>query len=387
MSRRTFLLCALGCFFISTNAPAGEPFKFPEGKHGTGELRYINKLPVLVVSGTPDEIGAAAGTLAVKPAGKALDYPKEVMEYFSAGAFWKAALAQGKAMAKRFPENYRTEMDALTRASGADADKIIAGNTLFDIKKIILCSSVMLESDRSATGGPLVGRNLDYPSLDYIHEYSLVTVYRPKDKHAFVSVGFPGLIGCLSGMNDAGLTVSVLEVMAARDGEGRFNPEGIPYALCFRTLLEDCTTIEQAKKKLETLPRTTMFNMIVADRNKVGTFEVTPKSVVFRPSEEGICACTNHFCTDIKPKEKVNIAGTYDRFDALMALKDKKEKQTVEDVRKKLDEVNLGRLTLQTMVFEPATLKLHLTFGEPPASRGKLKTLELAELLIPGEKR
>ena len=91
---------------------------------------------------------------------------------------------------------------------------------------MVLCSALMVDAGRSETGGPLLGRNLDYPSLGYIHEYSLVTVYRPRGKHAFVSIGFPGLVGCLSGMNDAGLTVGVLEVFAAREGEGRFDPEG-----------------------------------------------------------------------------------------------------------------------------------------------------------------
>jgi predicted choloylglycine hydrolase len=316
---------------------------------------------------------------------KVLDYPKALMEYFSAGLFWNVVLSQGRDMVKHFPTPYRDEMDALIKASGAPRDKIVVGNTLFDIKKIVLCSALMIEGDRSATGGPLLGRNLDYPSLGYVHEYSLVTVFRPKGKHAFVSLGFPGLIGSLSGMNDAGLTVAVLEVMASRPGEGRFDPKGIPYALCFRTLLEECTTIEEAKQKLEKLPRTTMLNMVVADRNRVGTFEITPKSVVFRPAEKGVCSCTNHFCSELKPEKKVNICRTYDRFDFLETIRDSKGRIGVEDVHKRLDAVNLGDLTLQSMVFEPATLKLHVAFGDGPASRLPLRTLELAPLLKKSE--
>ncbi len=363
------------------------PFRYPEGKHGTGELRYINKVPVLTVSGSPEEMGEAVGVLAVKPAPKVLDYPKGLMDYFNAGFFWNVVLSQGREMTKHFPADYRGEMDALIKTSGAPRDKIVAGNTLFDIKKIILCSALMIETERSSTGGPLMGRNLDYPSLDFIHEYGLVTVYRPRNKRAFVSVGFPGLVGCLSGMNDAGLSVAVLEVMSSRQGEGRFDVKGVPYAMCFRAILEECATIDEAKKKLEAMPRTTILNMVVADRTKVGTFEITPKTVVFRPAEKGVCSCTNHFCTEVKPEKKLNLARTYDRFNILETVRDGEKKLSVADVQRSLDAVNLGELTLQTMVFEPATLKLHVALGAAPSSRLPLRTLELGPLMKGAKRR
>jgi predicted choloylglycine hydrolase len=357
-----------------------KPFRYPEGKQGKAELKYVNGIPVLTVEGTPEEIGTAVGTLALKPARRVLDYPEGLLKYFSAGVLWKTAVKKGEEMVRRFPACYRQEMEAMAKASGAARDKVIAGNTLFDIKKMILCSALTVEAGRSATGGPLLGRNLDYPSLGYIQEYSLVTVYRPKGKHAFVSIGFPGLVGCLSGMNDAGLAVGVLEVFGARAGEGRFDSNGLPYALCYRTLLEECTTIAEAKKKLESLPRTTLTNLVVADRKSVGVFEITPKTVVLRTSE-GVCPCTNHFCTELRPAERADIAQSYDRFDTLEETRKLPRPVTIEDVRGKLDEVNLGSLTLQTMVFEPATLRVHLATGETPSSAMKLHTLDLAPLL------
>src|SRR5215212_2073165 len=89
-----------------------EPFRYPEKKHGTGELRYLNKVPVLTVSGTPEEIGEAVGALAVKPAPKVLDYPRGVLDHFAAGLLWNVVLGKGKEMVQHFPADYRTEMDA-----------------------------------------------------------------------------------------------------------------------------------------------------------------------------------------------------------------------------------------------------------------------------------
>ena len=51
------------------------------------------------------------------------------------------------------------------------------------------------------------------------------------------------------------------------------------------------------------------------------------------------------------------------------------------EVMKKLDAVNQGKATLQTMIFEPATLKLHLAIGKCPSSALPLKEMELAPLL------
>ncbi len=55
----------------------------------------------------------------------------------------------------------------------------------------------------------------------------------------------------------------------------------------------------------------------------------------------------------------------------------------IADVAQKLNEVNMGRMTVQTMIFEPATLKLHLAIGSCPSSALPLKPLELGPLFSP----
>src|SRR5436190_1220366 len=49
-------------------AARAEPFRYPEAKHGKGELKYVNGVPVLRVEGTPAEVGEQLGVLALKPA-------------------------------------------------------------------------------------------------------------------------------------------------------------------------------------------------------------------------------------------------------------------------------------------------------------------------------
>ena len=122
-----------------------------------------------------------------------------------------------KQMWPQFPPNQQQEMSAIAKASGIDLNFLIFGNVVYDYSKIGGCSVLMAERERSTTGGLLFGRNFDFPTFGILDQISLVTVYRAKGKHAFVSVGFPGMIGCVSGMNDVGLSLAELEVNSTRD--------------------------------------------------------------------------------------------------------------------------------------------------------------------------
>ena len=56
---RWFFACLLACaVHVPLCAqPAAKPaFKYAEAKHGPAELKYYGKIPVLAVSGTPEEI-------------------------------------------------------------------------------------------------------------------------------------------------------------------------------------------------------------------------------------------------------------------------------------------------------------------------------------------
>jgi hypothetical protein len=378
----TFLLLTLAAA-PAVAADKRVPFRFPEGKHGDrAVLKYINDLPVLIVEGGPEEIGEAVGKLAVKPSPRSLDYPLDLLKHHKVEALWGLFVRAGTEMSRQFPPDHKAELEAIIKGAEVNRDKLVVGNTLFDLKKVFACSALLIEKERSATGGPLLARNLDYPSLGYIHEHSLVTVYRPKGKHAFASIGFPGLVGCVSGMNDAGLTLAVLEVVDVKDGLSRFDAKGVPYAMCFRRLLEECSTIAEAKKLLSSLHRTSTLNLAVADRAGVAIFEITPTRIEVREASKGVGVCTNHFCTaSIRAERPFNPFNSFERFETLGELQKEKGKLKPDDLRKKLHEVNLGSLTLQTMVFEPETLKLHLAIGSVPASKEPLRTLDLAPLL------
>lgn len=377
----------LGCVALLTWVPetrAQQPFRFPEAKCENGELRYIEGVPVLTVAGTPEEMGRAIGLLALKPGRRMASYPDDLLNEFYLSFLRTPFLHAGRRMVDRFPRSIRAEMDAMIAASELSPDLAVLGNTMFDLKKVIACSTLGVEPQRSATGGSLMARNLDYPPLGYAQHYSLVTVFKPAlGKHNFATVGFPGVVGCLSGMNDAGLAVAVLEVAQSRMTEIRFNIEGLPYALCYRKILEECATIDEAYKLLCSLPRTGLSNLAVIDRQGAAVFEITPEKVVLRRGENGTCAAANHFCSEaLRPWYVINFYSTVDRFDSLTRLGELKRPLGPGELHAGLHEACHKTFTLQAMIFDSKALRLHLATGTVPATAGEMRVVDLAPLLL-----
>jgi hypothetical protein len=340
MRRLTFALVL--CLF-ALPALAGDR-RFPEAKSGKGELKYVNEIPVLTVEGTPEEIGTQFGELALKPAKKPLlgrvdSYMKQIgwQDQFP------KMLKYSWLVFANFPKPNQVELTAACKAADADKD---------------LLTALIVEPGRSSTGGPLFGRLLDWPPFEELPEHTLVMVAKPKDKHAFAAVTFPVLLGTISGMNDAGLSLAINEIYAAKDGSKAQNLNGTPMLFLFRKVLEECTTVDEAEKVLKAHARTTWFCLTVCDKNGGCVFEVTPRSVVRRDAVKDVCCCTNHFRTD-----ELSVTKTCRRYVKLEEVQKADGKLGVSEVAKALDSVNQGASTVHEIVFEPRERVLHLAFG------------------------
>ncbi|MHC4177073.1 MAG: C45 family autoproteolytic acyltransferase/hydrolase [Planctomycetota bacterium] len=377
MFKQRFVFAA--CFLVallpaSSAVPAGETFRFPEGKFEQEELRYVNGLPVLILEGTPEEIGRQAARLASHVEQDLFAIPKRLLARFGAEGAWPAVATAGRMMIARVPAEHRKELETISKTAEIDWDTLVVANVMLELRRLGGCSSLIVQGDRSTAEGPLFGRNFDFPPMGTLDKYSLVAVYRPKGKHAFASVGFPGLIGVVSGINDAGLALATLDVYRCADGSPMFNPGGTPLMFCYRRVLEECTTVEEAEKLLRGVRPTTWMNLAVCDPNGGAVFELTPKTVAVRRPVDGALPCTNHF------RSPELAAGM--RCRRYRTLQEGLSKKTfaLGDVARLMHAVNQGPATLQTMVFEPKSRRLHLGIGPGPASARPLKPLDLTPL-------
>jgi hypothetical protein len=372
-----FRLSFLGCLLVLCPAARGqEPFRFPEGRHGKGELKYRNDLPVLIAQGTPEEIGEQIGVLAVKPAAaKMKALVKDAIQKRVGPVGWPLLVTACTGLFAKFPPEYRKEVEAMARGSGIDLEVLIVANTIADVVHLGGCSALVVEPARSKTGGSLLGRNMDTEALAGLVQASLVIVRRPAGKHAFVSVTFPGLLACGSEMNDAGLVLAANDVWRTKDGSPKLEPRGTPLMAAARQLMEDCASRAEARRLLRDFKATTGC-AILADREGGAVYELTPKNIIVRPAEEGICTCTNHFCS---PELAVPTEERCWRYDKLEEYR-KRPKLDVADVAKALDDVSQGKATLHSMIFEPKTLRMHIALGAGTAKERRRETLECGEL-------
>jgi isopenicillin-N N-acyltransferase like protein len=359
----------------SSAAGADKPFRFPEGRHGKGELKYINGLPVLTAGGTPEEMGEQIGVLALKPSAALVEHFREYLKNKGLDKISAMIDFMADKLYQRFPKTYRREMEAMIRASGLDRNLIILGNTAFDLSQVVGCTGILVGAKRSATGGPLYGRNFDFPFDDLIAEYSLVIVYRPEGKRAFAMITFPGLLASNACINDAGLTMGANTVNRTGDGAPPYNPLGMPYSVAAREVMENCGSVDEFEKWMRGHSRTGMGLLLATDLRQQRIFEITTINLGVRKPEDGLLFCTNHF--RVPP---MAVPAKCRRY-AILEKNRSRKTFSVEDVARLLDDVNQRKCTIQTMVFEPEKRVLHLSIGHGPASAKPLKTLDLKPLL------
>ena len=381
LAKRSCIFVLIILFAAKSAAPAAENRTFKEARFEKGRLQYVNHLPVLTVEGTPQEMGRQEAALTGEVAKSFSGYPRQLMTLSGQGSKWDKCVETARMLTSHASQAHRDELQSFADKADVPTDTLLVVNTIADLHRGgFACSALMVDPAKSKTGGILFGRNLDFFTLGILDRCGLITVYRPQGKHALVTVGFPGLTGCLSGMNDAGLAMAVHEVHLTADFAPMLNTKAMPYTLCLRRILEECTTIEEAEKLLRESERSTILSVDICSRTGTGVLEITPKTVALRRGGDGICVNTNHFRCD-----GLSLWKACPRY-AILSKAAAMENLGVSDVFKKLDEVNQGSQTLQSMIFEPDTLILHLAMGKTPATKSPLETVELKPLFRPSER-
>ncbi|MFV0443160.1 MAG: C45 family autoproteolytic acyltransferase/hydrolase [Planctomycetaceae bacterium] len=375
--RRSLLM---GCWLVClTSVVWGEERPqgpYPKRTSGAASLRYEQGYPVMFLSGTPEEMGRQQGELVGDVINPMLGIPRRVAAEHGYHQLWPVVAAMSRVLVHNAPEQYQRELEAFITAGKLDRDGIFVGNSLVELRRMGGCSAFLVQPHRSATGGLLFGRNFDFPAFGVLDRYHCIFVVKPEGKHAFVSIGYPGMIGVISGMNDAGLAIATLDVYQSADGSPLFDSTGVPLALTYRRILEECTTTAEAEQLLKSVPRTTYMNLAAADRERAVVFEITPQTVGVREADHDLVGCTNHFQLPGLSEQR-----DCPRIVKLDRLSRRADPFGLKDVQQALNSVNQGSMTIQTMIFEPDRLGLHLVMGPGPVSGQHLKVMPSAKWL------
>jgi hypothetical protein len=322
-------------------------------------------------------MGRQEAALVVEVARPLSDLPRSMARYVGVERAYPAIVGACRAILSRAPPRHRRELEtAITtaRLNRAEADALIVVNAIFELYRIGGCSSLLVEPEQSATAEMLFGRNLDFPSFGHLDRLALLTVYRPEDRNAFASVGFPAFGGVATGMNEKGLAVAAHVVGRSADGSPAINFLGTPLFPTLRRVLEECGTVEEAEKLLAGSRYISPLLVVACDRRRAVVFEITTKQIVTRKAEGHLLACTNHYRTP-----ELAVPTHCRRYRILQKYLGTRRSLSLSDVAGAMREVGVAR-TLQTMVFEPQSLRVHLAIGRCPVLRKRPATLDLAEL-------
>jgi predicted choloylglycine hydrolase len=323
--------------------------------------------PIVQLHGTPTQLGQSQGEQ-LGPQLRDL-YSRYFNAYFHSEFQRQLALLAASVFETHVPADYRTEIHALAKSANLAERHVMLEQCFLDLSATTACSTFTVPAAGCADHVARFGRDLDWPGLDIADKSSVLLIFHPEGRYAFASVAWPGMIGVLSGMNEYGLTLCNMEVPRPERP-----PTAMPYSLLYRTILERCKTVDEAIELLKTTPRQTANNLMLMDAaGHRAVAEIKPDKVTIRrapPTQ--VLISTNH-----QRGKDLNTPGRCDRYDYLDAEGAREfGRITLASMQTMLQHVSQPGLTLQSMIFEPASRVIYLAVGADAAHK-KLTRIDL----------
>lgn len=188
------------------------------------------------------------------------------------------------------------------------------GQALVDTP-LLACTGFMAGPGTTSNGHWLLGRNFDSEVGVTFDRDKVVRVHRPDQGIPFLSVAFAGLAGAVSGVNQAGIAVTINA--SASDDLPRL---GTPMTLIVREILESARTLDEAEAILRARNGFLSENVLVvdADHGEAALFEITPRRLA-RLDVQGAMGVSNHFrapmfADDATTKHRIESSTTAQRL-------------------------------------------------------------------------
>ncbi len=193
-------------------------------------------------------------------------------------------------------------------------------NLLFN-NKLPMCSGFVVSDGATLNGILINGRNMDWMPMEMFLRYPTVILSRPKGKNAFISIGYPSMIGVISGMNEKGIAVSLL---ASSSTDCSW--DGIDIMLVLRLVMEKANTIKEAEEIITSSKNATGCNVLISSgfENTGSVVEISATRYAIRRPENSVLLVANHYLSENMKGTQTGWKGDIEwsilRFDALKHL-------------------------------------------------------------------
>jgi hypothetical protein len=161
----------------------------------------------------------------------------------------------------------------------------------FEHSPLLGCTSFALNGSAVEKGHTFLARAFDFEAGRLFDEHKAVFLVRESGKIPYASVAWPGLVGVVTGMNDAGVAL-VVHGGRAREAAS----SGQPLVHTMREVLAEARTTDEALLILRGREPMVSHIVMLADRSgDTAVVERAPGEAPFIRREEGKLALTNHF--------------------------------------------------------------------------------------------
>ena len=177
------------------------------------------------------------------------------------------------------------------------------GHALMD-SPLVGCTSLAARGSYSANEHLWVGRNFDFDAVRCFDENKIVMLVEPDDGLKFIAVGWPGLVGVVTGMNEE-------RVFAAMNAAHSTDREriGTPVSLVMREVMQYAHSLEEA---VDIISKAAVFvtdSYLVADgeTGQVVIVEKTPLRCAVVAMEGESIVSANHFLSSGLAGDAANV--------------------------------------------------------------------------------
>lgn len=206
---------------------------------------------------------------------------------------------------KNIPQEYLEEIYAASRGCSSEFsyigdayDRQLNYHAAHDLGHamqeymLVGCSSFAVWDTLSADSSLLVARNFDFWVGDDFARNKLVTFCYPEKGYRFASVGWAGMSGVLSGMNEKGVTVTLNAAKSVPPGASK-----TPVSIIAREILQYAANIDEAYTIALKLDAFVSESLLIgsAEDGKAAIIEKSPKSTILYSPEGNKIISTNHY--------------------------------------------------------------------------------------------
>lgn len=358
---------------------------------GWGRLELIDGARVMFLRGTPEQMGRQHGTLLkaeIQETRNRLLYGLGVGLSLDKGKWVITDMASAhKDLSKFMEPDYLAEMNALAQAAEVDPHEIYLANTF---QELLHCSTFAVYGKATASGKLYHGRVLDFLRGAGVEKGAVVMVMQPQGRNTWVNIGYAGLIGSVTAMNDKRLAIGEMAGTHPREWEGK------PMAELVREVMERASTIEEALEIMKKTPRTCDYYYVISDGKIRKAVAVRATVTKFEVIEAG--KKHDKFPDPVRDTAVVAPAEGKRYEELIKRIKEKDGKLDSDQVWELMKPPVAMDSNIQTVLFVPETLDFRVAnsnsdkvASEAPFRKYNLmallgRTNEMAAIALPPEK-